>query len=260
MLKSDQWLWGFRSEVSRWCGWRPTHLASSRPPRISMKGLLGNTLPLECRLDTHAQLGLGKPQLLLGAPGKGVGWGREVEAERGPEMFSCSRVCCEETHLRLTGLEPKSWLYPLITGWATMCKSPHLLSLWGFIPISTSNTCGNFPRSRTLFWVLEAQQWRRESPASWSLHSAWWWAFLSLAWNKDASLSNLPHGIVLKCKRDTWLTHSSWCPSPEMILQSRYSVIQWIFGCLQMARIAVLRGPSVPSSAEQKGTWYTWST
>lgn len=187
MLKSDQWLWGFRSEASRWRRWRPAHLASSVLHAYPWKRPALNTLLLECCLDSHAQLGLGKPQLLLGAPGKGVGWGREVEAERGPEMFSSSHVCHEvrdplKAHRfgtqKLT-LPPDYLLsnHVQISSLLPACEDS-----FPFPPVILLET---FPgASHTLFWVLRAQQWKGESPASWSLHSAWWWAFLSHPWNK----------------------------------------------------------------------------
>lgn len=141
-----------------------------------------NTLLLGCCLDAHAQLRLGKLQLLPG-PGKGVCWGRDAEAECGSQTFSCSHVPQSKRPMA----RPPVWS-PKVDSTCSLAGYPcasHFTSqsLWGSIPISTNNTSGNSALGPGV------QQWVRESsafimPAFWLMMSL----LFSRPWNRGASL------------------------------------------------------------------------
>lgn len=159
-----------------------------------------NTLLLECCLDAHAQLRLGNFSFCQGLQ-EGNGLGERGRGRDDYKTFSCSRVA--------QVWSPKvASTTSLLAGqpWASHFTSR---SLWGFIPISTSNASGNSHDPLCSEYWGSSNESQKALP-SWSWHSDWWWAYLSHPWNRDASLSNLPHGVVLKSKRD--ITHSSWYP------------------------------------------------
>lgn len=146
-----------------------------------------------------------------------VTWGREEEAELDPELFSCPCVppgiWGPWQHSSVWSLKVDS-VNHLLTGWATLCKSPHL-----FEPRQLRSHI-----HQQCSWRLSPEPHTVLGKRSCVLKLCldWWRASLSHPWNRDVDHRDLPHGVfwrVMRClinpppgpfPRAAWVG-VSWC-------------------------------------------------